>query len=1159
MPRFAAVSAPHPMEDGDMVDDWSLGGSLDDHTEILPMLLIDGQRSSAIELGDFCESLLMSMQMRLKADAEMSTFRALPSTTNNARGIGIVHLSASLGPGPSSHTSGGWAIGGPPSLAHDYHHHTDAVPLSLTGAHNQLATGTTTTPGSSASNTAMAGVAAMAAAAMASSMASGPSRASDAQRGPVGPLGLPVRPRNPLASTSRRRFLMYLQGSPSEAPASARPSAPSPSPTLAMPRTDFAVHHESDVGFLQLLSEEPQDRPTRGSAQQPPHGMELAADVVTDGYGLMSTAAGLVTQIGAGTVTDEQAAAAGPLVLQAAGFAPSTTGAVAVVGPAAAGAVPSGPEARQQNPSHGALGGYLEPPPTRAQSGAESSSSGRAATTQDDHGRANGTLGFAAPSPGGGGGTGDGSPVGRTASWLAVQRQEQVLQMQQPAQQRTPDLQHRPPSDGAQPMSMLPASLLLRAGAASASAGSGSGVSGSTGAGTGMASGSPLGRPQEALSQQAAPRPPAPLSPLAPILSTQHSLERGSAAAGRPLPAAVAALRGGRGHHRPLTRSSSWYSGSNTGAAPGDGKRKLEGPLELRLCRSALELLDGVADLRPLLLAGVDNQPNQQPWQWQQGEGGRSLRADSAPMRHVFGGGARDARNVDVVARLTGGGANAGAGADGGLGGWFVGPAEAAAHAWGRRTRSLMLQGRFQGSAVAVKLVAGQGLEPRNRALGAALASAAAAGGHASLARIACLRLLLPSSSGAHAAPEQPRHAPGQGGGGSGGAAAAATAAAAASVALTLAPLRLRPGEGVLAVVMELCTLGSLEPLVCAQQSPFRPSRAWPPYLARRALLRTAGEVASALAPLHRYGLSHGGVKPANVLLVPAANDRRNFVAKLADVGLSVAVIDCGGAGAGTGPGGGGSGYPEQRASQGGMSTGVSGFTGFTGFNTSASVAQQQAAVALERASLPTSQTLPQATHFQRPPSANVPPHPHPYPYPSPHQLSPAASPSPGVGTSVISSPAASAGLPPAAGLMLMKADERPFVAPEQREAGRLVATPEADVWAFGLLLLSLVTDEAWPPEALALPRQPGDEARATAPAWPSGAHPHLRELYEACTRQAPEQRPSVEQVLAQLRALDNSLRSERPKTRAAAAAGYAAIAAAKAGGGNTALPGLLR
>ena len=84
----------------------------------------------------------------------------------------------------------------------------------------------------------------------------------------------------------------------------------------------------------------------------------------------------------------------------------------------------------------------------------------------------------------------------------------------------------------------------------------------------------------------------------------------------------------------------------------------------------------------------------------------------------------------------------------------------------------------------------------------------------------------------------------------------------------------------------ELCD-GTLHAAIRA--GAFRPiptNPHWNLRLARRALLRTALEMARGLLHLHDTGLVHGDLKPHNVLLAKSHDDRRGFKAKVADFGL---------------------------------------------------------------------------------------------------------------------------------------------------------------------------------------------------------------------------------------------------------------------------------
>ncbi|PNH04120.1 hypothetical protein TSOC_009748 [Tetrabaena socialis] len=562
--------------------------------------------------------------------------------------------------------------------------------------------------------------------------------------------------------------------------------------------------------------------------------------------------------------------------------------------------------------------------------------------------------------------------------------------------------------------------------------------------------------------------------------------------------------RASRGPGRgPPARSPSWNAGA-PGVHPAPG-RVCERPLELRLCRAAAELLEGVSDLRPLRTGrggeaeaeAVEEVPpqRQQRQPWQVGGGPWQRLGHAAPAGGSAAGG--------------GDGGSSGALSSGGC-------------------RSVVLQGRWQGSPVVVKLVAGAAVEARSAALGAALTAAAAP--HASLVRVYGMRLL-PAAAAASlpAGPDSPSRGPGRHGSplaGAQGAQAAAGAGAgprawawAAAVEGALAELRLQKGEGVLAVLMEHCATGSLQPLARASAySPFRPNRAWPAYLARRALLHTASEVASALAALHGHGLAHGALRPANVLLLPSPADKRNFRAKVSDVCLSASVIQASLRAAPPPDADAGAAYQTLLVSQllsqdrpgsdlvppPGLGGGGGGLTAAVGAALAAA-----AAATLSPAAAPSSAwAVPRAAdHLQRSPqrlSLAASPgtlaaaHPAAATLPAPLHRAAAPEPSPMLlpvsldddgsvslsiplclateGTGGDAAATTSVLLPPPLPLPLT-AEELLFVAPEAQRQPWRQASSAADVFSFGVLLWALATGQA--PEL-----QLQESSRGAGPVW---------------------------------------------------------------------------
>ncbi|KAG2497768.1 hypothetical protein HYH03_004040 [Edaphochlamys debaryana] len=106
------------------------------------------------------------------------------------------------------------------------------------------------------------------------------------------------------------------------------------------------------------------------------------------------------------------------------------------------------------------------------------------------------------------------------------------------------------------------------------------------------------------------------------------------------------------------------------------------------------------------------------------------------------------------------------------------------------------------------------------------------------------------------------------------------------SVSNILLQLQVKPAQYVAVVIMEYADRGTLQEAIYKRQV-FRESPRWNKRIAARALFRTAREIALGMQHLHSSNVLHGDLKPGNVLLTSARVDRRGFIAKLADFGLS--------------------------------------------------------------------------------------------------------------------------------------------------------------------------------------------------------------------------------------------------------------------------------
>ncbi|EFJ50024.1 hypothetical protein VOLCADRAFT_89429 [Volvox carteri f. nagariensis] len=958
LPRpYASASAPLFKIEAPFEEAWvPAPKQLQQHAAIAPLLLVDNDApTSHNELGEFCESMLLSMQIRLKVDAELSTFRHLPSASSNrfvARLSMGQNTTALFSAAASATPSGAWQASGAAPQTHSngpqpadrrYVNSLDwsAPPSSLHMSPSQAAS---TAAGGAAAPPLLKVAAAMAAGAGGGGDGGVPPLPLTADCPPLVAAATPVHPPYPIHPFLPPHLQHLL-------PAAARHSNAAPRRSNSMNRAASGRGVKPRTGGPRVLQATELTHGPLGSLAGGTSTLPSSAEGPSVGNGAAASDLGSGPGGGQNTpaqlVSDERTGGTGgvvaglwqeqdlaqlplePAVDVATGatyLSPIVTppprggGGSAAAANGAATAERVAPYASAHPPSGASGGRILRPIP-------EADTASRLDLHKEGLGPAAAAAAAAAvvTRP----------PTSSTAAallsppWSLVDRspsQGQVLILNPHHQQLLVQHDQQPAHQQAQ-------------------------------------------QQHQAREQQPQPQP-------------QRSGTQRKGTQRHPGGSSAA----GSSNLTPSPRSASWYGGAPA-VHPDPTRVVPEVPVEMRLCRVAAELLEGLSEIRPLSTEGLAPEqldgngaatPQQQP--------------PPPPLRvaaRAGGGSAAGNPNAVKAGWLPESSALAppvaGVGGDGGGG------------------------GRWQGQPVAVKLVVGNQLEHRNGALLSVLGAATAV--HSGLVRVYGIRLLPATSVGAVECRGLFK-------------AAAATGEA---VAAAVAALGLQPGEGVLVVIMELCVMGSLGPLTLAAYSPFRPNRCWPAYMARRALLCTALEVAGALAHLHRFGLTHGALRPNNVLLVPALQDKRKFCVKVADDLL--------------------------------------------------------------------------------------------------------------------------------------------FLAPEaltQSEPGRLMASQPADVFSFGILLWSLAAAQtSWPPELLLMDLQGGPGGGGGGGAGPAAAAvaATLQELYEACVSSAPEQRPSMDQVVSELRLLDEGLRNERPKGRAAAAAGYAALAAAgmsRGGASGCYMPGFL-
>lgn len=105
------------------------------------------------------------------------------------------------------------------------------------------------------------------------------------------------------------------------------------------------------------------------------------------------------------------------------------------------------------------------------------------------------------------------------------------------------------------------------------------------------------------------------------------------------------------------------------------------------------------------------------------------------------------------------------------------------------------------------------------------------------------------------------------------------------SICEVLMQLDAQPGQYLTQIVMEYCDKGSLQKAI--NRGLFKANSRWNTRLALRALLRTAREIAQGMCHIHKSNVVHGDLKPGNVLLKGSRVDRRGYIAKVSDFGLS--------------------------------------------------------------------------------------------------------------------------------------------------------------------------------------------------------------------------------------------------------------------------------